>query len=34
VHKLRPAQVAADFDDILQRIVAERSPGHARPALA
>jgi glycosyltransferase involved in cell wall biosynthesis len=34
VHKLRPAQVAADFDDILQRIIANRSLGHARPALA
>jgi glycosyltransferase involved in cell wall biosynthesis len=34
VHKLRPAQVAADFDDILQRIVDNRSTDHARPALA
>lgn len=34
VHKLRPAQVAADFDDILHRIIANRSLGHARPALA
>jgi glycosyltransferase involved in cell wall biosynthesis len=34
VHKLRPAQVAADFDDILHRIIANRSFGHARPALA
>ncbi|MDQ3494122.1 MAG: glycosyltransferase family 1 protein [Pseudomonadota bacterium] len=34
VHKLRPAQVAADFDDILQRIIANRSLRHARAALA
>lgn len=34
VHKLRPAQVAADFDDILHRIVGNRGLGHARPALA
>jgi glycosyltransferase involved in cell wall biosynthesis len=34
VHKLRPEQVAADFDDILQRIIANRSLRHARAALA
>jgi glycosyltransferase involved in cell wall biosynthesis len=34
VHKLRPAQVAADFDDILQRIVDNGSTGYARTALA
>lgn len=34
VHKLRPAQVAADFDDILQRITANGSTTYARTALA
>lgn len=34
VRKLRPAQVAADFDDILQRIIRLRSADHAQPALA
>lgn len=34
VRKLRPAQVAADFDDILQRIVRLRNDRHAQPALA
>ena len=34
VRKLRPAQVAADFDDILQRIIRLRSAEHAQPALA
>jgi glycosyltransferase involved in cell wall biosynthesis len=34
VRKLRPAQVSADFDDILQRIVHLRGVQHARPALA
>lgn len=34
VQKLRPAQVAADLDDTLQRIITNRSLGHARPALA
>jgi glycosyltransferase involved in cell wall biosynthesis len=34
VRKLRPAQVSADFDDILQRIVRLRSEGDAHPALA
>lgn len=34
VSKLRPAQVSADFDDLLQRIARERSARHAQPALA
>lgn len=34
VRKLRPAQVAADFDDILQRIIRLRSAPDAQPALA
>lgn len=34
VHKLRPAQVAADFDDILHTIIANRSSADARTALA
>lgn len=34
VRKLRPAQVAADFDDILQRIVHLGNDRHAQPALA
>ncbi len=34
VRKLRPAQVAADFDDILLRIIHLRSAEHAQPALA
>lgn len=34
VRKLRPAQVSADFDEILQRIVRLRSEGDAQPALA
>lgn len=34
VRKLRPAQVAADFDDILQRITRLRSAPDAQPALA
>lgn len=34
VRRLRPAQVAADLDDTLQWIIASRSLGHARPALA
>jgi len=34
VRKLRPAQVAADFDDILQRIIRLRSADHAQLALA
>ena len=34
VRKLRPAQVAADFDDILQRIIRLRGATHAQPALA
>lgn len=34
VQKLRPAQVAADLDDTLHRIIDNRSLGHARPALA
>jgi glycosyltransferase involved in cell wall biosynthesis len=34
VRKLRPAQVAADFDDVLQRIGRLRSERDAQPALA
>ena len=34
VRKLRPAQVSADFDDLLQRIVRLRSEHDAQPALA
>ena len=34
VRKLRPAQVASDFDDILQNIIRLRSADHAQPALA
>ncbi len=34
VRKLRPAQVASDFDDILQRIIRLRSAPDAQPALA
>jgi glycosyltransferase involved in cell wall biosynthesis len=34
VAKLRPAQVSADFDELLQRIARDRSARHARPALA
>lgn len=34
VRKLRPAQVAADFDEILQRIAQLRSEGDAHPAAA
>lgn len=34
VRKLRPAQVSADFDDILQRIARLRSEGHAQPVAA
>ena len=34
VRKLRPAQVSADFDDILQRIVRLRSADDAQPSLA
>lgn len=32
--KLRPAQVSADFDELLQRIARDRSARHAQPALA
>ena len=34
VSKLRPAQVSADFDELLQRIARDRSARHAQPALA
>ena len=34
VRKLRPAQVSADFDDVLQRIVRLRNERDAQPALA
>ena len=34
VSKLRPAQVSADFDEILQRIMRPEDDRHARPALA
>lgn len=34
VRKLRPAQVSADFDDVLQRIARLRSQGDAQPAAA
>ena len=34
VAKLRPAQVSADFDELLQRIARERGARHAQPALA
>lgn len=34
VSKLRPAQVSADFDELLQRLARERSARHAQPALA
>ena len=34
VSKLRPAQVSADFDELLQRIARERGARDARPALA
>jgi glycosyltransferase involved in cell wall biosynthesis len=34
VRKLRPAQVSADFDDVLQRIVGLRNERNAQPALA
>ena len=34
VRKLRPAQVSADFDDLLQRIIRLRSEDDAQPALA
>ncbi len=34
VGKLRPAQVSADFDELLQRIARDRSARHAQPALA
>lgn len=34
VSKLRPAQVSADFDDVLQRIIRLRNDRHAQPALA
>ena len=34
VCKLRPAQVAADFDDILQRIIRLGNDRHAQPSLA
>lgn len=34
VAKLRPAQVSADFDELLQRIARDRSARHAQPALA
>jgi glycosyltransferase involved in cell wall biosynthesis len=34
VAKLRPAQVSADFDELLQRIAHDRSARHAQPALA
>jgi glycosyltransferase involved in cell wall biosynthesis len=34
VRKLRPAQVSADFDEILQRIARLRSEGDAQPAAA
>jgi len=34
VRKLRPAQVSADFDEILQRIARLRSEGNAHPAAA
>lgn len=34
VSKLRPAQVSADFDDVLQRIIRLGNDRHAQPALA
>jgi len=34
VSKLRPAQVSADFDELLQRIARDRGARHAQPALA
>ena len=34
VSKLRPAQVSADFDEILQRIMRPGSDDHAQPVLA
>lgn len=34
VSKLRPAQVSADFDELLQRIARDRSARHAQPTLA
>jgi glycosyltransferase involved in cell wall biosynthesis len=34
VRKLRPAQVSADFDDILQRIVRLKGAGNAQPVAA
>ncbi|HET7126560.1 MAG TPA: glycosyltransferase family 1 protein [Lysobacter sp.] len=34
VAKLRPTQVSADFDELLQRIARDRSARHAQPALA
>ena len=34
VRKLHPAQVAADLDDALQRIIRERSTRHAQPVAA
>ena len=34
VAKLRPAQVSADFDELLQRIARDRSARHAQPTLA
>jgi glycosyltransferase involved in cell wall biosynthesis len=34
VGKLRPAQVSADFDELLQRIARDRSTRHAQPTLA
>jgi len=34
VSKLRPAQVSADFDELLQRIACDRSARHAQPAVA
>ena len=34
VRKLRPAQVSADFDEILQRVARLRSEGDAQPAAA
>jgi glycosyltransferase involved in cell wall biosynthesis len=34
VSKLRPSQVSADFDELLQRIARDRSARHAQPTLA